>query len=349
MMELVFKRLTMKEIKLCIDTQEFSSKPSSEKLQKYEDYFGNPRSEIQIISNRIAGNVASVNHSQLLTAIENGKTICPSIFSKDPKSNKFRRKEELWIESPAIVLDFDKDIDYKYIIKTLNNHGIIPNIIHKTFSWQPNLRKYHVWIIFEYPIVDKIEYYLFSYYLESLFKGILDTACIDPARLFFSGFSNCHVFSNDVRNDNNILRNLIGSDIKRYVNEKYGNSRNSRELFISGNMDDIDFSGLSDAEALKKQKEALSHLDLKTRQKIAYKIETELRLLTKYKGQFSCRYNIVWNTSRALGQIGPLAPNILYKWIREAIAKNPYFNDYDKNVHDIVTTGIKWGRNHLNK
>jgi len=337
----------MEQFRLSIDKTKFDAKPSSEKEKRLEDYLGNPRSEAQMVSVRIAEGAGLYTQSELESAIINGQTWMPSQFAVCPQWKKRRRIADLWLGAQAIGLDFDDGtLEYEDILKILKTNNLDASIIYKTFSYKPEHPKYRVIILLEHQVIEELTYYEYLYCLTEIFNGKLDTACVDVARLFYGGNTNSLVYSSGFRANDNILRPLIGDRITATVTAKYDKSKRA-PMRISGSIGELDVSDPD--KALREQQEALSHLDWETRTNIANKIKQELRLLRNYKGQFGSRYQLLWNTARAMGQMGPIAVNVAYMWIWNAVADNKYYQDWDKDPHKVIMGGLEWGRNHIDE
>lgn len=335
----------MERFRLSIDTEGFDHKPSDKKVQKLEDYLGNPRSEVQIISTRIAQGAGEYTQDELIEAITQGKTWIPHTYAVCPQWKKRRRLSDLWLGAQALGLDFDDGtLHHEDIIKILRDKGLDASIIYETFSHKIEHPKYRVVIFMQHQIIEQIKYYEYLYSFGEIFNGHLDTSCFDIARMFYGSKPLSVVYTSSFRASDTILRPHIGNNVAELVHKRYAKTKRSY-IRLSGNMGDIDISNPD--RALREQQKALEHLDWETKTNIANKINQELRLLRNFKGQFGSRYQLLWNTSRALGQMGPIALNVAYLWIRDAIESNEYYKQWDKDPHDVIMKGLTWGREHI--
>lgn len=155
-------------IKISLDSQRFSKKPS--------------KNEIPVISNRLAEEVieVSIEEFAIQTVQPNGKTFSGAIFSSSRRSNK------TWKNQQVFALDIDKGITVKGVLDKCNELNIMPAFIYTTFSSSDDKQKFRVVFVLDEVIEDiRIRNYI-QKALMKIFPQV-DLQTKDPARMLFGG------------------------------------------------------------------------------------------------------------------------------------------------------------------
>lgn len=340
----------MESFKLTFDYEKCKSKPSSEPKSEYADKRGNRRSHAQVIGTRIASGVRNVTQTQLEKSIQQGVTWMGSVYSKCPQWGKRRRLESLWESMSAIVVDFDNDPDPEELFAIIRNVGMDFTIFHKTFSHTKSHGKYRGIILLDDAITDRKQAYESNYYFESLFRTEFDSSCKDLARLFYGGRSNCITYSSNFRTSFSRFSSNIGESVKRKVSSDKFSKRTPSNYSFAGDVSN-ELASVADPaqfEGIESQKRALGELSSIDRARVVNKVTHELRMIKELDGTKNRpRYQLLFHTSRALGMIPSLYPQAIEMWLKDAVASNNYWDDWDKNVEDVIRRGIEYGRNNI--
>lgn len=131
-------------------------------------------------------------------------------------------KDDNWIESSIIGMDFDKgEITLEEVYLKFRDFDIIPNLHYDTFSSSEQLYKFRVVLFFDSPITCIKMYTKIMRTLEKLFST--DPSCKNPSRIFYGG-TNVHITNkiplsleyfiqfidiNTIARDNNLTRSTI--------------------------------------------------------------------------------------------------------------------------------------------
>lgn len=316
----------------CVHPQHFSTKPTNNPIPDTE-IWGKPDTEILKIARTIASHQKSISYNELKTAILNGQSISPYQHSIPIGWDRPRRKEEFFLSMSAVILDFDNGTDVKDLISTLQTINIDFSLIHKSFSHTPSHPKYRGIILLKTPITDPILAKALNLYFSNLFFSSSDSSCTDLSRIFFGGGKESIVYTSNYIMDSSVYH-LLCQEFEHTV--KVRNPRHS----YSGeyNLD------LTISHDLSHMQEIFSQIPKDTRDLLVFKINKELDMLEKYNGSYSNRYMNLWNTSRALAQVPVLPGELVYEWVLEAVEKNKYYKDYDKDVKTIIESGIVYGK-----
>lgn len=159
-------------IKVTLDTEKFTAKPTGNATSKIQSRFKTDYDNY----------IAEITPQELLYAVgKEGRSWKPAIFNGEGTGNAHFK------ELHVLGIDID-DVEHWTIqdtIDTLKAYNLDYTGIYKTFSYQENKQKHR--IIFELPAVVTDKRMVTLLYL--LFMEILpaDKACKDSARLFFGG------------------------------------------------------------------------------------------------------------------------------------------------------------------
>jgi hypothetical protein len=102
------------KIKLCIDSIPYRSKPEKEDAMR--------------LSATIAGNVREVTLEELGGFIDNGQTICPTVFRDHRKSGDYFEEQQIF------ALDFDGNLSLTDALTRCATYHVLPTLYYETFS-----------------------------------------------------------------------------------------------------------------------------------------------------------------------------------------------------------------------
>lgn len=146
-------------------------------------------------------NHVSVTHEELAARIQEGYCLRGALLhpmnDSNTDINKDGRKsyntEKAFIQQGAILLDFDNkaeppcpELTTAEGIRDMINHKVGANVVSvvaESWTSSPSLRKWHVILLLDEPCSDfsKVKSVI-KYLVDTVFKGLADTACKDPAR-----------------------------------------------------------------------------------------------------------------------------------------------------------------------
>lgn len=164
--------MSMAIIKVTLDTEKFTAKPSGNTTGKIQSRFKADYDKY----------ITEMTPLELLYAVgRHGRSWKPAIFNGEGTGNAHFK------ELHVLGIDIDDVDDWTITdtINTLNAYSLDYTGIYKTFSYQDNKQKHR--IIFELPAIVNDKRLVTLLYL--LFMEVLpaDKQCKDPARLFFGG------------------------------------------------------------------------------------------------------------------------------------------------------------------
>jgi hypothetical protein len=318
------------EFKISLDFEQFGHKPSS-KLQykNYKDKFGNPRSEVSVIGSRLGGEIKVVTTELLAKHIELGQTWSPYTFKECPNWKRRRRLEGLFESAQVLALDFDNGETLEYIKNKSAELGLVPNIIHTSFSSTPTLPKHRAIFVCSEPIIDFTKAKLYSIGLAEIFNS--DKACVDAARLYFGSKAGSVVSLNsEVYNSLSLLEKLC---------------KNSRlENFIKYPKCEPKEIEWGDTTT---QKEIFDKLPRTKLNKVKSKIKTILFLIENYDGSDGgSRYNALWKNTSKIARMPEVTGKACYQWVAQSVEKNPHYANWEYNPQEVITSAIEWSFNH---
>lgn len=318
---------------LCIDHQHFTKKPSNIPLPTL--LWNKPDTEILQITRRISSTAQYITLDELSQAVENGQTICPYIHSIPKGWNKPSRREEFFQSMNAIIMDFDSNVeDIEVIINKIRTINLDFSLIHKSFSYTPQTPKYRGIILLNQPIIDATIAKATNLFIKEYFQGQSDPACSDLSRIFFGGGKNSVIYKSLYTCNENDLKHLYEPYLTSVKSKFKSNSAHYNEYVYDKDS----------CTSLQTMQDNFSQITKDTRDLIIYKINIELDSIRTYSGKYSNRYMVLFNAARILAQIPILPGNLIHQWLIEAVNKNRYYSDYDKDVNYIINSGIIFGK-----
>lgn len=192
-------------MKLCLDHDEFTRKPSGAEIGK--------------ISKRIAEHCIEISLEDFVKQITepNGRTYTPAWFNGNARSN------DAWAGQQIFGLDFDGGITYKEIMARCKEYNIIPSVIYETFS-SVDRNKLRVLFVCEQEITDFRIRTAVQIALLTMFKES-DKSCKDASRLFFGGKAIVYKDYNARFNPVNLILEMT-----RYIKDNDKNENSAREI-----------------------------------------------------------------------------------------------------------------------
>ncbi len=159
----------MIQINCCVDTTQYSVKPSSNVIE-YTNKFGHTICQSAAISIRIARQATVCDINQLAQYVSRGQAFTPATFEPQKRSkNNFKQAQ-------LIALDFDNGVPDTWHVE--------PSLVYESYSSKPSHRKLRaVWVLDE-PVTNRIDY-------EDILRGFaklyptVDLACLEGARLLY--------------------------------------------------------------------------------------------------------------------------------------------------------------------
>ena len=106
-------------VKLCLDSQNFSSKPKN----------------AGVISQRLTSCQTDITIQELAQYVVQpyGRTWCPAHFGVD-ENGKHQRQNEYWLGQTIFALDFDGGISWHEVLERCQKNRIHPAFAYTTFS-----------------------------------------------------------------------------------------------------------------------------------------------------------------------------------------------------------------------
>lgn len=318
------------KISLSLDFQEFNQKPNVDK--QYKDYVsstGKPISEVMMLSSRIAGQETEVDVEQLAEAISKGRSFCPATFYSCPVKKKPMRKNSLFKSSQLICLDFDNEFSFEYLESLCAEHSLIPCIIYESFSSQitPGVIKARAIFLLDESVTCSRKYEAYLDLFLKLFDRA-DSAVKDPARLLYgTNKSTTSVDTSSVISleylDSLLKKNKISVRREDTVKSKSVVAELSDEEFNTY------WNSLTSKKKLQLKTDMSRHL---------------FKLKFRKPDCTQSRYESIFKVSVALGSIECLPENYIVSEVLKATSANPLFDNYDKDIADIATSGVQWVR-----
>ena len=321
---------------ISIDDEQWNHKPSSKLQYKNSvDKFGNPRSETKVLGARLGSEIQQMTPKSLARAISRGQTWSPFVFQKCPQWKRPRRVEGLFKSCQVLALDFDNNEKVEDIIDQAKNLNLQFNIIHHSFSSNPEHLKLRGIIFLEKEVVEFEKAKLFSTALANAFPGA-DKQCIDVARLYFGSRSD-----SVIQVDSNVVATLQNL-------EEIAISTKAENFLVKG---ERGISKPDDAEwgDSKTQRLILSKLSVQKKKYVTRKALGILKDIEQFDGSKGSRYECVWRNTSRLARMPELVGSAVYQWTLEAISKNPIFSDWDWDAEAVVMSAIEWSSNHADE
>lgn len=220
------------------------------------------------------------------------------------------RKAKNWLGQQIFVADIDSgNISFDELQIKCNDFVVPPAIIHESFSSTENFKKWRVIFISENLVEDPAEALSLLKLIKNHFNS--DGAVVDLARMLFGTTPD--------------------------------NLRLSRETYF--NINDIDLVP-SIKEFVREHSESSGGLPEKTKQtRRAKEILFRVEISILYSNE--SRYQRVWHGTRKLTQSGLFDSLTIEKEIKRIIKKTGEFEDYDKNIEEIIKNSICWGKSRI--
>ena len=325
----------MIHIKVSLDWEKFSNKPSYEKQYKEKTTrSGKEITEVMELGMRVGSNVERIELSQLASAISSeGRTFSPFVFNYqerregDTRKPRRRRLAHLFESCECFCLDFDSGKPIEEILETAKEKGLTPNIVHESFSSSEELRKYRMLFVLDRQYTDGDEVRMM---INTLLKWFpyADAQAKDLARIFFGSNKGLLEFNDKVRNTIPIdkeVRESYHSNLLKDVSERTDGDSG----FIFG---DIDIDTEVCLKVDPKQRKFLQATMRKAIQEI----------LSVNSSSEKQRYNVVFGLAERLTGIEGLTGWRVYHVLTEAISRNPYFDNWHYDPEKVILDAIEW-------
>jgi len=315
-----------------LDSEGWDHKPSTTiQYRKERDKYGNPKTEARVLGARLGTDTAEVTPKQLARAIARGQTWSPFVFNTCPDWKRRRRVEGLFASCQVLGVDYDAGDSVEDVVTQAAQLGITFNILHHSFSSTPEHPKLRGIVFLDGEVTDLETAKLLATGLTYSLGG--DRACVDTARMYYgsSPDSIIHLDNECVTPVELLLSLAEAANSTQYITSHVHVPRDH----------DPDWGTLDD------QLQIWNKLTAGKRQYVKRKMLGILREIEAFDGSDgTSRYECVWKRTSRIARMPESVGNVVYKWVMERIANNPYFNDWDKDADAIVRNAIAWSFEH---
>lgn len=221
------------------------------------------------------------------------------------------RKASKWLSQQCFVADIDDhNYDYDQIMEMCESFDLPLAIAHESFSSTPDHHKWRLVFICEKVLTDPVTCLGILRKIQNHFKS--DTCTIDLSRLLYS----CN---NAVRYSKEVYFKLDDSlEIHKFIKPTTKKTTKALDKFPDkSNISDKRFNFLRDL------------------------VIRKIRNLGNQP-----RYQVVWHSTRMLAQSGIFSSKDIINTVMFAVNASGKFEDYDKDVNEIINTAMVWGRQH---
>lgn len=221
------------------------------------------------------------------------------------------RKAKNWIGQQIFVADIDSDnISLAELQIKCNCFALQPAVIHESFSSTEDCKKWRVIFISNKLITDPADALSLLRAIKNHFKS--DGAVVDLARLLYG----------------------TTPDKIRFTSETYFN------------INDIDL--LSYHKEFVSEHPETSGNGLPSKSKNTFKSKAYLNIVEmSILHSNTSRYQRLWHGTRKLTQSGMFDALTIEKEIKRIVRKTKEFDDYDKNINEIILNAVHWGQTRI--
>lgn len=332
----------MKRYKISLDWEEFDHKPGKAQYKDYKNKVTQqPIPEVAIVGARVGRQVEELSILQLAAAINKGQTWSPHIFSKCPLRQRRHRQEGLWESCQLVGLDFDRNTSTKDILAKFDEHGIKPALLHKSFSWSKENNKLRAVVAFDTPFQSAADAKIVIVGLQQLFSEEKpDPACKDLARIFFGGLPRSTVYIKPAHS--NPLWPILE------VCNKIVEIEAEKKTWSSGMRDKADWGIHPDMTDGERQEQKLKSLKSSRRKYLVKAVSgllEDIRTLGPNDGK--ARHTVLWNSTARMARFPEIYPASVRFWVSDAVYKNSYFDEWDKDIEATIENAIMWAADKL--
>lgn len=328
----------MEHIKVSIDYNKWDRKPSRDnQFKDLTDRRGRPLSEVVILGATVGKHVKTLPIGEFARKIAtNGQTWSPFVFNKCPISGKVRRRAELFQSCEVLGLDFDDNTSLGSIVERSAEHGLIPNIIHETFSSSPKCRKYRAIYMLDktYTSSDLIRLQILT--LLQWFPDA-DAAVKDLARLYFGSNSGVKFHNYNFRNTIEVPDDLVAEMDKKdltYIPPDLSSIDSSLEVF-NFDMDEDKYN----EEYLKLSDEQRRFIRKKFEQAMVEIITHDSNISDK------SRYELIFTWAEYLTGVKGITGAQIVERLTNYISQSEAFKTWSYNPYDVIVSAIRWKAN----
>lgn len=317
---------------ISLDSEGWDHKPSTTiQYRKERDKYGNPKTEARVLGARLGTDTSEVTPKQLARAIARGQTWSPFVFGICPDWRRRRRVEGLFASCQVLGVDYDAGDSVGEVVAQAAQLGITFNILHHSFSSTPEHPKLRGIIFLEDEVTDLETAKLLATGLTYSLGG--DRACVDTARMYYGSSPDSIIH----------LDNESTTSIETLLS--LAEAANASQYIVSYNHVPRDHD--PDWGTLEDQRLIWNKLTAGKRQYVKRKMLGILREIEAFDGSDgTSRYECVWKRTSRIARMPETVGNVVYQWVMERIANNPYFDDWDKDADAIVRNAIAWSFEH---
>lgn len=278
------------KIQICLDSQTFTQKPQPH--------------QAGAISNRLGNSKMEITFDEFVKALGQGRTYSPSTYKGT------RRKASDFEQTYILCADIDhQNYSYEDIKSKSHFQGLIPSIIHESFSSKPECRKWRVIYILENAITCPATSKRMLRCIKDNLDG--DPAIVDNARMLYGTSSDRIHYS---------VLNLVPSTVIESIVGEMGID-NSPEKVMN----------------VKKLPEKVGVRAARRQQKHRNKAETF------FYNRSNSRRQRIFHTVRSLYFTGDFTLEQIEGTLQCFLSDNQdEFTNYDKDVNRIINESLEW-------